>query len=160
MTITTYAAKSSAKRSATRCYNGTGRGYTITGDKDSGFIVNVECFTEDELDLSKLSGHAVIDFTKTESDEPAEDPLADMVAVGEHLDTVASDADVKELLANAGYTQPRNLCKAIRAAARTWIQEGNSRKDFLSGCEALGLNRANASAEWQATRTNMGLIGK
>lgn len=61
---------------------------------------------------------------------------------------------VAAFLCYYGYTKPKGLCKALRAAAKDWREAGKSRKDFLAGCAELGLNVSNAAAEWQASRNS------
>lgn len=55
----------------------------------------------------------------------------------------------KQMMNDARYFAPRNLCKALREVATAWT---GSRKSFLEGAKDLGLNVANAAAEWQSAR--------
>jgi hypothetical protein len=60
----TYTNKSNATRSA-KGYAATGQAFTVTGNKEAGFMVAVECHSVAQVEAAKAKGHAVVDYSQT-----------------------------------------------------------------------------------------------
>jgi hypothetical protein len=126
MSIKVYTAKSSAARAAKKLASAAPEGTNFTVDPTDGGW--------------KVTEHA-----------PVAAPQVEAPAEIETTEEVAGPGAVEFglLFAQHGGTQPRGICKALRAIATEWT---GSRKEFLEAASICGLNVANAAAEWQVAR--------
>jgi hypothetical protein len=140
--MTIYASKKSATAAAKRAQAKIESPTTFT-------VYEVEGGWQWNFNGPDLTPAEVAVETPTISTAELGEALAADDAEHEAAEVADAGAAFEALLVAHGGRQPRGLCKALRAMAQGWT---DSRKSFLDGAEAVGLNRANAAAEWQTAR--------
>ena len=130
----TYAAKSSATRAARKALAADPEaiGFNVATALGGGWTFGLQ------YEPATISDPEAAEEITLTDEEP-----------GAELDMTDPNSAFKVMMEENDYRAPRNLCKALRATAVEWT---GSHKEFKAAAEALGLNPANASAEYYAGR--------